>query len=127
MNHAAGFIAQDQGERSTGATVNFHGDRAKILGRVTVEGLPQPAVQLRIARLPQFVTDADPREIDVTRSERQRYFGQCGRLRLAPGWFDWLNFVNTSAFFRLIGRTSVEDNAVAGFQWSVELENDLRA
>src|SRR5208283_6083649 len=116
LRHVAKFVAGDKGERLAGSAVDFHVHRPLESGSVAGETLPQSALKLWVAGLPDFVPRVDSVEINVTTPKAE------------PGLRAVLDHrIDTSAFLVLVRMPGVEHHAVPGFERALQLEPDVLA
>src|SRR5439155_18017908 len=107
------FVAGDQGQGNVGVSVGFDVDGTLKTGLVGAESLAQAAVEFGVAGFPEFVADVDAAKIDVAVAEFEEGF-------LAA----LQNSVNAATFFLLIRLACIEDNSIAGFERTFELDGD---
>src|SRR6266536_2093211 len=111
----AQFVSNDERERLAGSTMNLDVDRALKFGLLAFKRRAQASIQLRIARLPDSVTGADSRQIEVVPPEPQ--FGQPP---VSHSALPIPHFIDPSTFFLFLRVPGIEHDSVAGLEGRLE-------
>jgi len=98
----AELVAEEQGECAAGATVDFRGDWAERARLVAGEGGAQAFLVRGIAVLPDDVAGVYEGEVDGAAAEGEQGVGAARE-----------DLVDAAAGLALLGRSVVEDDAVA--------------
>src|SRR5437660_6754891 len=123
-------------------SVHFHLDRPLEMWPVAGETLTQPPVQFGIARLPHFVADVNPREINVAAAEGEdltRWDGHPAGLPLSGPTvrmlcdrrqarrLSYVDYIDPSALLFFFGMSGVEHHAIARLDRREQVDENFSA
>src|SRR5688572_26285918 len=116
----ARFVPRDQGHRLACAALHLHVEGTLELRRLALVTATQPAIEFRVARLPNLVTPVNPGKVDVPPPERQHRLTFTTSARQS-------DFVNPSPLLFLLRMPGVEHHPIPWFKRCDQLEPNLVA